>query len=622
MNEKCNLVTVLLLCCLIFPGNAQEFNWQDLVNRKQYAAVIAHADSLTLADSSNYEIMNAIGQAYEGMLRYQKAYDYYRLCFSMDTTNLDILNILARTATNLGRAEDAERYFHQVLSADSSNFYANYQLARLYFQLGEYEKAVDAYEKLQAQNEDNTVLYRAIGDCYTRMEQYPSATTAYFQAYNLNRENAGLAVALVNSLYRMGASSPDYISEGIGICDTALFYNPGNRQLLRSKGLGLYIVKQFVQADSVYSSLLADGDSTYLTLKYGGASKYYAGLYMPSVDILDMAYEQDTTSVEVCLLLGSALGKTYDRKRAYDLFDRAEKGLEPNRFLVNQLLAFRAETYQKDGRYKEASRLYYEAWKKNPERLDFLAAISHMYSEIDVSKFQSEEDRQRGLFILVLYMNESLKKKADERTMVFSRALLQSFYEDMFFRNVAEETMMDPDGKKSKISIVDLRNLINQLPEESEMVMEIRAMSARSSGKIEEAARLLYRAWKVKVKGTRVELLREIANLYSHPDISGFKNAEELQGGVFAQVTYAKELLKNESDLSNLTFTRPFLESLNSDMSKRGITEQTMLAPDNRKSQLSIDELQSLIQQLPETSDEVKEMIRMMDREKMLKSKK
>lgn len=76
---------------------------------------------------------------------------------------------------------------------------------------------------------------------------------------------------------------------------------------------------------------------------------------MPSVDILDMAYEQDTTSVEVCLLLGSALGKTYDRKRAYDLFDRAEKGLEPNRFLVNQLLAFRAETYQKDGRYKEAS---------------------------------------------------------------------------------------------------------------------------------------------------------------------------------------------------------------------------------------------------------------------------
>lgn len=267
MNEKCNFITVLLLYCLVFPGNAQDFNWQDLVSRKQYAAVIARSDSLTPADSSSYEVMSAIGQAYEGMLRYRKAYDYYRLCLSMDTANLDLLNTLARTATNLGRAKDAERYFHQVLSADSSNFYANYQLARLHFQLGEYEKAVDTYEKLQTWNEDNTALYRAIGDCYFRMEQYPSATTAYFQAYNLNRENAGLAVALVNSLYRMGASSPDYISEGVAICDTALFYNPGNRQLLRSKGLGLYMAKQFVRADSVYSGLLAGGDSTYLTIE-------------------------------------------------------------------------------------------------------------------------------------------------------------------------------------------------------------------------------------------------------------------------------------------------------------------------------------------------------------------
>lgn len=59
----------------------------------------------------------------------------------------------------------------------------------------------------------------------SRLEQYPSATIAYFQAYNLNRENAGLAGALVNTLYRMGVGSPDYILEGVAICDTALIYN-------------------------------------------------------------------------------------------------------------------------------------------------------------------------------------------------------------------------------------------------------------------------------------------------------------------------------------------------------------------------------------------------------------
>lgn len=100
--------------------------------------MIARADSLTRADSSSFEVLNAIGQAYEGMLRYREAYGYYRLCLDMDTTNLDILNTLARTATNLGKAKDAERYFQQVLATDSLNFYANYQLARLYSQLGEY----------------------------------------------------------------------------------------------------------------------------------------------------------------------------------------------------------------------------------------------------------------------------------------------------------------------------------------------------------------------------------------------------------------------------------------------------------------------------------------------------
>ena len=83
MNAKCNLVTVLLLCCLIFPGNAQEFNWQDLVNRKQYAAVIARADSLTPADSSDYEVMNAIGQAYEGMLRYITGRNFSQFCSAL-----------------------------------------------------------------------------------------------------------------------------------------------------------------------------------------------------------------------------------------------------------------------------------------------------------------------------------------------------------------------------------------------------------------------------------------------------------------------------------------------------------------------------------------------------------
>jgi hypothetical protein len=63
----------LLLLLFATPSGAQTRtpteSLQELVNRKQYAAVIARGDNLTAADSSDFGKMNALAQAYEGMLK-------------------------------------------------------------------------------------------------------------------------------------------------------------------------------------------------------------------------------------------------------------------------------------------------------------------------------------------------------------------------------------------------------------------------------------------------------------------------------------------------------------------------------------------------------------------------
>lgn len=442
---------------------------QDLVNRKQYAVALVYADSIRAALPVDYEALYVLGQAYEGMFKYPDAYTLYRQCLESDTTDIDYLNALARTSINLGRASEAERLFQKVLVTDSTHFYANYQLARLYSQLGEYEKAIEKYEYLQGQDKENAVLYRNIGDCYTRQDDWQGAAIAYFHAYDLNRENAGLASALVNTLLRLGG---DYVEEAVAICDTALYYNPDNRLLRRNKGMALYICRRYAEADSLYSSLLAEGDSTYLNFKYGGASKYYAGQYLASIEPLEIAYEQDTTSIEVCLLLGSALGKTFDRERAYDMLKRAEKGMQPDPFLVNQLLFFRAETYKRDGRREEAARLYYQLWQRNPERTDVLASLCSLYAVRAISQYKNEKDRERGLFAEILYLNEVLDRKQSVKGLDFHTFLLQSLYEDLFFKGVTEQSLVAPDGKKSSLSIVDLKSLINRLPEIPEPILK------------------------------------------------------------------------------------------------------------------------------------------------------
>jgi tetratricopeptide (TPR) repeat protein len=450
-----------IILCFSSVGKAQEIDLQTWVNQKQYTAVIRYAGNLSAADSTDYATMNAIAQAYEGLLNYREAFGYYQYCLQMDTTNADILNALARITTNLGKASDAEYYFHKVLATDSTNFYANYQLARLYFQLGNYEGALEKYDYLLEQNEENPTLLRNQGDCYMRMENPLAAISSYFQAYGLNRENAGLASTLINAMLRVGG---DFAAEALAICDTALSYNPGNRLLEQNKGMTFYFNKKYAEADTLYSALMEKGDSSYLTLKYGGASRYYAGQYMRSIEPLDAAYQKDTTSAEVCLLLGSALGKTYDRKRAYVLLDKAEEEMQPNPFLLNQLTLFRAETFQKDMRFQEAIELYYQSWKNNPSRLDPLWRISSMTFRNNPSEYENDNLRQRGLFIQVLYATEFLKSGGDTVQLFFIRKLLESFYEDAFFRAITELPMIAPDGKKSKISVIDLRSLINQIP--------------------------------------------------------------------------------------------------------------------------------------------------------------
>lgn len=467
MNRKRILFPVAVWLWICSTAFAQQPGIHEKLQHKQYAAVLAMADSLAAADSLDQATLFAFGQAAEGLLKYPEAHGYYQCCLEMDSTLTDTWNALARTAALMGRAAEAETFFHKVLAADSLDFYANLQLARLYYQSGEYQKSLEKYARLQAEDVENPVLWQAIGDCYTKQELIPDAAIAYFKAFGYNPRHAGLAYSLINTLLRMGG---DFVAEAVAVSDTALLYNPGNRQLLRSKGMALYMSRQYSQADTLFSGLLAQGDSSYLTLKYAGASKYNAGLYMAAIEPLELAYEKDTTSVEVCLLLGSTLGKTYDRRRAFTLLDRAEKSMQPNPFWLNQLTLFRAETHAKSGNRLEAARLYYDCWKKNPDRLDILFSLSQLYGTTSVKDYPTDAERQRGLFAAYLYTTHYLDCPSPRQSaLVFLQRLFRSLYEDLFFRGQAEQPLLAPDGTKSTLSLVDLRSLlgrIEQLPEE------------------------------------------------------------------------------------------------------------------------------------------------------------
>lgn len=460
---KCKFSLLLFLCALSLWGQAQSLPLQELVNRKQFQAVVARADSLTAADSADYATMSAIGQAYEGLLRYKDAYQCFSYCLQMDTNNVDALNAVARNAINFGRIAEAKRCYHKVLDADSMNFYANYQLARLYYQLGDYGRATEHYHVLASIEGENPSILTGLADCHIKRGTGPNtliALSLYSRALELNPENVRIASSLVNLLLQTGDGKG-----ALQVCNTALCYNPENRQIRQSKGLALYMLKEYSQADTVYTGLLAEGDSSFLNLKYGGAARYMFGHAFNAVELLGKAYELDSTDVETALLYGAAIGKTYNRRQAYDLFDQAERNMQPKKFLANLLITLRGDILERDGRWREAEHLYYAAWKKDPTQLNFLYKINVHYWDVDPNLFRNEEILQKTVFAKYTYLTAYMKTDKSQQYLYNYRPFLEAVCEDAFFRNADEVTMLAPDGKKTKLAVADLRALVSQLPE-------------------------------------------------------------------------------------------------------------------------------------------------------------
>ena len=160
------VLSFLLAILFIGHGTAQT-DLQTWVNQRQYEKVLAQSMLMDM-DTLDYANLSAIGQAYEGLLRYKEAYRIYERCLSMDSSRVDALNSLARTAMSLGKMRVAEDCFQKTLAMDSANFYANYQLARVYALQGNYEQAIGQYLVLNRLDTTfvNPIVYNNMADCY------------------------------------------------------------------------------------------------------------------------------------------------------------------------------------------------------------------------------------------------------------------------------------------------------------------------------------------------------------------------------------------------------------------------------------------------------------------------
>lgn len=453
-----------LLAALVSTVAAQKKSLRELIDKKKFAEVMRLAENFTAADSAKIEPVFCLGQAYEGLLKNREAYRCYTFCLQNDSTNIDALNAVGRMAGQLGYTRKALACFQRILNADSTDFFTNYQLARLYMQDGNYEAAVYNFNYLLRFDPKNAALWKLAGDCYARLQTSESmvlSLTAYVNAFQNNPENMAYGHLLVNSLLPLGG---DNAREAVNVCTRALSYHPDSKLLQRDLGMSYYTIRQYARADSVFTRLLEQGDSSYLTLKYAGASRFKADMFLDAIEPLEAALELDTASVDVNMLLGAALGMTYDRKRAFQLLDKAEQYMQAPPEMVYQLCIYRADVYQRSRKLLEANRMYYEAYRVQPRNSPLFSMARLFYGY----RGDSEEEayRDRGLYNVVALVKAVLDDpKADHRTVSPYKRYLTTFREALFYKGLKEHPMISPAGKRSTVSIGELNVLITRIPD-------------------------------------------------------------------------------------------------------------------------------------------------------------
>lgn len=435
MNKICIFLTVLSLF-MVLPSKAQN------------------------KDSLHSEATMALGRNMEETLRYREALELYKEAMNTDTANQEAMRAVARMAVSVGQNAMAENYFRKILATDSTDFFANYQLGRLFAQQEYYQEAIAQFEKVLEYDSlhINATVARNIGDCYMSMGDLYQAVIYYMQAHDESPENVSIAITLANGLMRLGGPN---IEAALETCNAALAYNPTNRPLKRTLGLVYYMNRNFSAADSVYTLLLSEGDSSLIALKYGGASKCMLGRQMDAIPLLEVAYAKDTTDVETTLMLGNSLGLTYDRRRAYRLFDQAEVLMQPSEVLLNLLNVSRGETLMRDGRLDAAARIFYSVWRRNAARLDMLQRLSNTYNGVNAKS--AEGEKSRALLAHTLLIEQLMKQKKSLKSVAHLAPFLRSMSEETFFAGAKEATLTAPDGKTSTIPLARLKEMINAI---------------------------------------------------------------------------------------------------------------------------------------------------------------
>lgn len=356
--------------------------------RQFFILLFLHACSVTMAQTSevnpiqeamaNYDYEEAIrlidnqpptlplltqkAKALKGLNLPSEALTIFAQILAEQPENQQAIIEAAECCRQVGKNNDALTYYQRVTELNPTNKYARMQYARLLCNLGKYKEAHREGIAI-AQTDSSAATLRLIAESLEGMNQlvecmqcYLSITNKYPSDFLSHAKLASLFIALED--YR----SAKLITEEYRKRDTT------NLDVNRQNALAHCLLKEYPTSINRYEYLTSQGDSTFTTCYYLGASYYAVEKYYEAHDWLQKASTLSNPSANLLYYLGRSCSKTSWKEEGIECLQQAIDLTIPKDSVMERLYHGLADCYDLANKMPEKLQTLKEQYKYAPTK--------------------------------------------------------------------------------------------------------------------------------------------------------------------------------------------------------------------------------------------------------------
>ena len=359
-------------------AQAQQDSVENLMQQYRYKEAIEWLDK----QPETVDNLLLKAESYEKLYDYYAATSTYEKVLAQDSTQLSIIIALAESYYQAGESDKSLGYWTKALQLSPESIYLKTKKAIAHYRISDWIGTIESCQKV-FETDSIPLLMRMTGDANLQLLRMDTALFYYNKTIEKNPSDY-IAVNKLANFYYAAQIYPEAI-ETTGAYLKNI--NPNQKSVGQLHGMALYSNGDYKDAIERLELNTQLGDSTYTTSYFLGMSYYASKHYYESIPWLEKAYLINADDVNLLYYYGTALSRSYDRKRGIEILQEGVDMIEKQMEMMYDFDISFAIAYNTTGNHLKAIQYYKSAIKRQPGKTIILYNIARNY---DITKNYEE----------------------------------------------------------------------------------------------------------------------------------------------------------------------------------------------------------------------------------------